>query len=323
MTAWHHFVYRDVERALELIAGVRPSLANNGDAILLNAFIARRQGRWEEAITGMHRALSRDARNQVLLGALLDSNYWLRRYREVEQIFDRLIELAPDKPSLKAYKASVALEEKADLAGYRTLMEELPPSSRNSLWIASLRFRNAVLAREWRAAEKIVSDSPYGELYFCFSPYSWANSLVPCGCHEIWLAALQRGWPTMEARFESARDQLRQKAEAQPDDAGLISVLGLIDAALGRKQKAIQEARQATEMLPISKDAVEGPPLVSKLALVYAWTGEPDLAFQELKISVKMPAGLHYGELKLDPAWDPIRTDPRFEKMLAELAPRD
>jgi tetratricopeptide (TPR) repeat protein len=123
------------------------------------------------------------------------------------------------------------------------------------------------------------------------------------------------------ARFESARDQLRQKAEAEPNDAGLISVLGLIDAALGRKQKAIQEARQATEMLPISKDAVEGPPLVSKLALVYAWTNEPDLAFQELTISAKIPAGIHYGELRLDCAWDPIRKDPRFEKLLAQLAP--
>jgi hypothetical protein len=200
-------------------------------------------------------------------------------------------------------------------------MEKLPPSLRNTLWITSLRFQNAVLAREWEDAKRILSDSPYSELYFSFSPYSWANSLVPCGCHEIWLGALQRGCPTMEARFESARDQLRQKAEAQPDDAGLISTLGLIDAALGRTREAVQEARRATEMLPISKDAVEGPPLVSKLALVYAWTSEPDLAFQELTTSVKIPAGVHYGELKLDPAWNPIRNDPRFEKLLAQLSP--
>jgi hypothetical protein len=74
-------------------------------------------------------------------------------------------------------------------------------------------------------------------------------------------------------------------------------------------------------MLPSAKDAVEGPPLVSKLALVYAWTNEPDLAFQELTISAKSPAGVHYGELKLDPAWDPLRCDPRFDNLLAHLAP--
>jgi serine/threonine protein kinase/tetratricopeptide (TPR) repeat protein len=320
--AWHYFVYREVERALEELACVRRSLANSSETVLLKAFIDRRQGRWEEAILVMRRALSLDARNQLILGALLDSDYWLRRYREVEQIFDRLIELAPDKPSLKAYKASVALEEKADLAGYRTLMEELPSSSRNSLWITSLRFQNAVLAREWGDAKRILSDSHYSELYFSFSPYSWASSLVPCGCHGIWLAALQGGHPITGGQFESARDQLKQKAEVQPDDPSLMSVLGLIDAALGRKEEAIQEARRAVEMLPISKDAVEGPPLVSKLALVYAWTNEPDLAFQELAISVESPGGVHYGELQLDPAWDPLREDRRFAKLLAKLAPK-
>ena len=102
-----------------------------------------------------------------------------------------------------------------------------------------------------------------------------------------------------------------------------MSVLGLIDAALGRKEKAMQEARRASEMLPISKDAVEGAPLISKLALVYAWTNEPDLAFRELTISVEIPGGVHYGELQLDPAWDPLREDPRFGALLAELAPKE
>ena len=314
--AWHHFVYREDERAVAELAAVRRSLANGAEALLLRAFIGRRQGRWEEAISGMRKALNLDPRHQVILGALADTYYWLRRYREVEQIFERLIELAPDKPSLKAYRASVAFEEKANLESYRAVMEQLPSSARNTLWITSLRFQNAMLALDWKDAKKILSDSQYNELYFGFFPYSWANSLVPRGCHEIWLAAVQRGHPITGARFGSARDQLKQKAEAQPDDAGLMSVLGLLDAVLGRKEEAIQEARRAVEMLPISKDAVEGPPLVSKLALVYAWTNEPDLAFQELAISVESPGGVHYGELQLDPAWDPLRKDRRFAKLL-------
>jgi hypothetical protein len=89
------------------------------------------------------------------------------------------------------------------------------------------------------------------------------------------------------------------------------------------QEEAIQAARRATEMLPISKDAVEGSPLVSKLALVYAWTNEPDPAFQELTMSVEIPGGIHYGELQLDPSWDPLRGDPRFDKLLAKLAPKD
>jgi TolB-like protein len=322
-TAWHHWVYREDERALAELAAIRRSLANSAEALLLKAFIARRHGSWEEAIVGMRSSLGLDSRNQIILRELADTCYWLRRYRELEQIFDRLIELAPDKPSLKAYKTSVAFEERADLASYRTVTENLPSSSRNTLWITSLRFQNAVLAREWKDAKRILSDSPYSELYFSFSPYSWANSLVPCDCHEIWLAALKRGRPIQGGQFGAAREQLKVKAEVQPEDPGLTSVLGLINAALGHKEEAIQEARRAVEMLPISRDAVEGSPLVSKLALVYAWTNELDLAFQELAISVEIPGGVHYGELRLDPAWDPLRKDARFDKLLAELAPRD
>jgi tetratricopeptide (TPR) repeat protein len=319
--AWHHFVYGEDQRALAELAAVRRDLADDPAALLPKAFSDRRQGRWEEAIKGMRRALILDPRHQIILGALADTYYWLRRYREVEQIFDRLIELAPDKPSLKAFKASISFEEKAELNSYRAILERLPYSSRDTLWITSLRLQSAVLARAWKDAKTILRDSPYNELYLGFCPYSWATSLVPRGCHEIWLAAVRRGRPTRETRFRTARDELKRKAEAQPDDPSLMSVLGIIDAALGDKQVAIQEARHAVERLPISKDAVEGPPLVSKLALVYAWTNEPDLAFRELDISAKIPAGIHYG-LKLDPAWDPIRKDPRFGKLLAGLAPK-
>jgi serine/threonine protein kinase/Flp pilus assembly protein TadD len=321
--AWRHFIYRDDERAFAELAIVQRSLPNSSEAVQLRAFINRRQGRWQEAIRALQGALSLDSRHPGILGSLGATYCWLRRYREVEQVYDRQLELAPDKTSLKAYRASVAFEERADLESYQAIVGKLPSATRNNLWITSLRFQNAVLARNWRDAREIVSDGPHNELYFRFSPWSWANSMVPRGCHEIWCAALQRRRPTMEARFGSTRDLLKQKAEAQSEDAGLISMLGLIDAALGRREEAIQEARRATETLPISKDAVEGPPLVSNLAMVYAWTNELDLAFQDLTISVKTPGGVHYGELKLDPAWDPLRDDPRFDKLLAELAPHD
>jgi serine/threonine protein kinase/tetratricopeptide (TPR) repeat protein len=322
LAAWHYFVYREDERALTEIAVVQQGLPNNTEAFQLVAFIKRRQGSWKHALRVLHRALIWDPRHPITLDALAETYYWLRRYREVERIFDRQIAFAPNHLSLKAYRASVALEEKADLEGYRAVLEKLPSSARNTLWITSLRCQSAVLARDWKNAKEILSDSPHDELYFSFSPYSWANSLVPSACHGVWVAALQGGHPIKGGQFVSARDQLKQKTEVQPDDPSLMSVLGLIDAALGRKEEAIQEARRAVEMLPISKDAVEGPPLVSKLALVYAWTNEPDLAFQELAISVDSPGGVHYGELQLDPAWDPLREDRRFAKVLAKLAPK-
>jgi Flp pilus assembly protein TadD len=151
--------------------------------------------------------------------------------------------------------------------------------------------------------------------------YSEGN--VPRGCLAIWLARLQGDISATEPQFAVARDQLNRKVEKNPKEPGLLSQLGVIDAASGRKQEAIQEAKRATEMLPISKNAEIGPDLVTNLAIVYTWTNEPELAFQELTVSVNAPRGILYGELKLDPAFDSLRKDPRFDKLLAELAPKD
>jgi hypothetical protein len=184
--------------------------------------------------------------------------------------------------------------------------------------IASQRFNAAVLARDWTSAKEALGTSLNGEFYLCDG---WG--LVPRGCVEAWLALVKGDRPTMEAGFGVAREQLHRKVELHLEDTLLLSALGLIDAALGRKQEAIQEARRAVEILPIAKDAMSGPLLMTNLAIVYARTEEPDLAFQQLAISVKTPGGITYGELKLDPTWDPIRHDPRFDELLAQLAPHE
>jgi Flp pilus assembly protein TadD len=105
-----------------------------------------------------------------------------------------------------------------------------------------------------------------------------------------------------------------------PDDVELLSLLGLIDALLGRKQEAIEEATRAVELRPISQDAVEGPYILANLAAVYAWTNEPDPAFRELARLVHVPGGLGTrADFKADPIWDPIRKDPRFDQLAAQL----
>jgi hypothetical protein len=139
---------------------------------------------------------------------------------------------------------------------------------------------------------------------------------------DIWLEMIQGNHPTME-EFGPARDQLYRKVEADPTNADLLSALGCVDIALGRKQLAISEARRAVEMLPISQDALHGPNLVEYLARVYTWANEPDLALETLGPLTKIPCGISYAQLKLYPDWDPIRKDRRFDQLLAELAPRD
>jgi hypothetical protein len=96
----------------------------------------------------------------------------------------------------------------------------------------------------------------------------------------------------------------------------------MIDAGLGRKADAIAEGKRACEMRPLSKDSWEGPIYVNNLALICTWVGEKDLALEQLAISAKNPDGISYGELKLDPTWDSLRRDPRFEKLVASPAPK-
>ena len=108
----------------------------------------------------------------------------------------------------------------------------------------------------------------------------------------------------------------------QPNYAESLCVLGMADALLGHKEEAVREGRRAVELLPITKDSINGSLMVQYLALIYAWTGEKDLAFEQLSTAVRMPGPLSYGQLRLDPYWDSLRGDPRFDKIVASLEPK-
>ena len=317
--AFHRYAcYRDYERARVQIAVAQRALPNSPDALALTAYLDRRQGRWIESTTGLEKAVILDPRNPEFLSELASNYSSLRRYRDFERTYDRLIELEPDKPLLRLQKAASVLMGNADWTSYRTALERIPSSMRGDLNGVSHQFMDALGTRDWTTAKEVLSRSTNAELY-----YFNADTTVPLGCLEIYLAYLKGDRPTMEAGFAAAREQLNRKVEAHPEDASLLSALAVIDAALGRKLDAIEEAKRAVAMLPVSEDAVDGPSLLYNLAAVYGMMNEQDLAFQELAVSAKIPGGVSYGDLKLDACWDPLRNDPRFDKLLAELAPRD
>jgi hypothetical protein len=122
--------------------------------------------------------------------------------------------------------------------------------------------------------------------------------------------------------FTKARAEQEKIVEAQPNDGLALCVLGLIDAGLGRKEEALREGRRASELLPVEKDAINGPLMVKYLAIIAAWVGDKNLACEQLSIATSRPSYLSYGELRLLPFWDPLRGDPRFEKIVASLAPK-
>src|ERR1700733_6799458 len=307
--------YGDFERARVQIAIASKSLFNSPDLLELTAQIDRIQGRWEQATAGLEKAVSLDPRNPELLNGLAWTYCWVRRYQDAERIQDRLFELEPGQPLFQVYKAGYTFSEKAVLKPVLAAYDALPASMRDDIQITFGRVYSAMLDRDFKTAHQIVEKSPNEEIFF-------AGAIVPRRCTDIWLELVQGNHPTTE-EYGATREQLYRKVETDPANPALLSALGCVDIALGSKQLAISEAKRAVEMLPISKDAVQGPNLMGNLARVYTWANEPDLALETLGPLTKIPSGVYYGDLKLDPSWGPLRQDPRFEKLLAELAPKD
>jgi hypothetical protein len=137
------------------------------------------------------------------------------------------------------------------------------------------------------------------------------------------IATIAKDPPGAQAAFTAARAEQEKVVQAQPDFGPALCVLGLIDAALARKEQALREGRRAVELCPIEKDALLGVAMVKYLAMIAAWVGEKDLACEQLDVAIRRPSSLSYGQLKLMPFWDPLRGDPRFEKIVASLAPKD
>jgi tetratricopeptide (TPR) repeat protein len=220
------------------------------------------QGRWEKSTAGLERAATLDPRNLEILGSLAQNYGFLRRYRDQRQILDRMTELKPDQTLNPVEKAWSFFSEKADVKGIRAAYEALPTSVKDDPHFTNNRAYLALCARDFAAAEEIVSESPNEENYFF-------GVLVPRQIGALWVEFLRGNDPTME-QFGAAREQLYRKVEADPTNPFLVAALSWADMALGDKEKSIKEGQRAMEMRPISEDAVEGPHIAYYVAMVYA-----------------------------------------------------
>jgi tetratricopeptide (TPR) repeat protein len=317
-TAYHFFAsYADYERAGVQIALAQRSLPNSSEALWIAGRIARRQGRFDDSTKMLEKAASLDPRNPDILTQLSVNYGVLRRYDEVEKISDRLSEIEPDNPSHKTAKGWVAFLRTGDATSLRASEDRLPSSIKDHGHLASNRFWDALYSRDWAAARQILDVSPDEDLFVG----DFVKAAIPRRCGEIWLAALQGMGPMTDPQFLVARDELAKRVGQNPDEPELLSELGVIDAFLGRKQDGIQEARRAVGMMPATKDALQAPWILGSLAEVYAWTNETDSAFQQLDTLIstsKTP--LNPEIFKNDPDWEPLRKDPRFDKLLARIA---
>jgi TolB-like protein len=315
-----YLLNRDYERARVQLTMARRALPNDAAAMALAAYMDRRQGDWDKAIQDCTEAIARDPRNLESIAAFGDTLFMLRQFSRSEQQYDRLIELLPDQPMIKVQKASMVMERTGDQSVLSLALAAVPASMTDDVGVLWWRLRLALDRHDWRTAEQLIEKLGGGEDDGYFGR---SGMPVPSGCYSIQLARFRGDDLRTNSAFTETREQLNQMVQKSPANALLLCKLGLVDALLNNKELAISEGKRAVEMLPISKDAVDGPDVAASLAMVYTWTNEPDLAFEMLWSLAKTPNGIFYGDLKTSAYMDPLRKDPRFDKLLAELAPKD
>jgi TolB-like protein/Tfp pilus assembly protein PilF len=308
--------YLDYDRARQELTAAQQALPNNALAFLLAAYIDRRQGRWEESTRNFEHASGLDSRNAVILQQLSLNYENLRRYADMAAILDRALMLSPKDVALRLQRAAVALSWHADPKPLHATIQTILAENPNAAPILADQWLPlALYERDPAAAERALAAMPPGGCYESGIPFSntWCEGLV---------AHMRGDQPAACAAFTNARKELEKMVLEQPEYAEGICALGVTDAALGNKEDAIREGQRAVELMPVSKNAIEGPLLIKYLALIYAWTGDKDLALEQLAIAARIPGYLSYGHLRLHPSWDPLRGDPRFEKIVASLAPK-
>jgi serine/threonine-protein kinase len=312
--------YFDYDHALDELAIAVRTLPNNARIFEWSGYIDRRQGRWHDAARNFQHASELDPRNVRILISAAAPYVGLREYKQARKAIDRLIALEPNNISHRLRRGWVDVRERADTGAVHAAFEMILKD--NAVWTGNLvsqRFYLALWERDPVAADGALAALTEN------NTVSRTGGMVKFGRDYVQglIARMKGDTVAAHAAFSAARVPQEEAARARPDDGAALCVLGLIDAALGRKEEALREGRRAVDLLPLAKNALDGPDVLYSYAVICAWTGERDLAIEQLQALAKMPAGAHYGDLRLDPDWDPLRGDPRFEKIVASLAPKE
>jgi TolB-like protein/Tfp pilus assembly protein PilF len=305
---------RDYDRALEELAIARPGLPNSTPFFILSGYITRRRNHWPEAERDFSTAVALDPRNPNAYNLLADTYVLQRRTPEAVQTYNRVMDAGEQTPLVQFRRAWALFNGTGNSKPVREVLASSPDMD-----IAGgqtpARMLFALLDGNYAEAERVLAASPltdFQDIDFSFYyPKAWFEAIV----------AQERG-DSAEAlhALRSARAILAQRLIIKPEHARTIAVLAQVDARLGQKDLALQEAKHAIDLMPISKDIYDGGLVLEGLAQVYTWSGEHDRAIDLLQQLVAMPSYINYARLKFHPLWKPLRGNPRFEAIVASLA---
>jgi serine/threonine-protein kinase len=309
----------DYAGALAELESVRRALPNDPRIFELTGLILRRRGQQEEGLRNLQRAVELDPRNFYTLQQIAVSYQTLGRYAEAIAALDRALSIVPDNVETRTSRALFELFWKADTRPLHQTIDSI--LARGPSTIASAAdtwFQCALAERDAAAAERALvalGDTPCWGEGTIFLSRSFGEGL---------LARMTKDEARARAAFEAARTQQEKIVQGQADYGPTLCVLAMTDAALGRKEQALEEGRRAIALTPLEKDVYDGSFVLQYFAITAAWAGEKEVALEQLETGLRAPAAsqmVSYGALKLLPFWDPLRGDPRFEAIVQRFAP--
>ena len=309
----HYYVDRDYDRALSEFAVARQGLPNDAGVFRAMAAIQRRQGKWAESNASYGKAVLRDPKDPILLENMAMNYLAQREYTTAAKIFDRALQAAPDTFTIRELHARVEFYARGDLEPMRKLLASLPENVDPNGTITLARFNLKMYERKFDELIAILERSP--------AEKSRGETSAPLS--RSFLLATVYAQKKDDAKARASYEDARAKAESavveSPEDGPRHALLGLIYAGLGRCEEALSEGKRAVELLPESKDAFDGPILAISRARIHMMCGDFETALALLDRSLQTPSGATMAELRLDPVWDPLRADPRFEQMLKKF----
>ena len=311
----HYWCHRDYPAALSEFAIARASLPNDAEVVAAIGYVHRRQGVASRGIPEMEQASLLDPRDSTLPREIANSYTALRRYAEAEAYYARSLALVPDDMEAIAQRATSTMFS-GDMEAADRILTAVPPGTDPQGSISLLRFKLAMILRQPDKALAAIAHSPDWLMT------RWEHSVAPITLLRGMALAMKGETGPARAAFLDAEKQLQPLLDQPSRFADASSYLGLVYAGLGQKEAALQAGRAAVEALPMSRDPIVGAFYLERLARVETQVGETGPATEHLEQLMSSAGGetVSIATLRIDPVWDPLRKDARFQALLTKYA---